>query len=79
MAHRRLASPIGQRVVDVVGHQHRTHRHVAGRQAFGHRDEVGHDAFFLAGEVRTRAAEGGDDLVGHEQDVSSPCRRCAWP
>ena len=69
MADSRLAGPVGDRVVDMVGHEDGAHRHVAGGQPLGRGHEVGDDVVVLAGEERAGAAEAGDDLVGNEQDV----------
>ena len=69
MADERLAGPVRDRVVDMVGHEDGAHRHVARGQPLRRGHEIRHDVVLFTGEERTGAAEAGDDLVGNEQDV----------
>ena len=58
-----------ERVVDLLRHQHRAHRHRAVGEPLGARDDVRRHAEFLRGERRAGAAEAGDHLVEDQQDA----------
>jgi hypothetical protein len=60
---------VGHRLVDLVGHVQRRHRHVGRGQHLGHRHQVGLQVEHVGAEALAQAAEAGDDLVGDEQDV----------
>ncbi|CAN0644465.1 conserved hypothetical protein [Burkholderia cepacia] len=70
----RLGTAARDPFVDFVGHQHRAHRRIAGRQPLRDGHQVRIDLFGLAREQRARAAEAGDHLVGDEQDAEAPAR-----
>ena len=70
----RLGAAARDPFVDLVGHQHRAHRRIAGGQPLRDGHQVRIDLFGFAGEQRARAAEAGDHLVGDEQDAEAPAR-----
>ena len=58
--------------VDFIGGQGSGHGKVAAGEAFAQAEEVGGDAFLLAGEHRPGAAEAGGDFVGDEEYLVFP-------
>ena len=56
-------------VVNMLAHQHRTHRYGSIGQPFGERHDIGDDAEAFGGEAVTEAAEAGDDLIEYQQNA----------
>ena len=67
--HAVLAAFLHQRLVDVLGHRERAHRHVGRGDRLGHRDGRGLDAEGLRAPPVAGAGEAADHLVGDEGDV----------
>ena len=61
-----------ERLLDALGDDDRTHRHVARGQALGAGHEVGGDAEALTAEGRAETAEAADDLIRDQQHVVAP-------
>ena len=55
--------------MDVFGRERGRQRHVAAREALGQAEKIGRDAFQVAGEEGSGAAEADGDLIGDEQGV----------
>ena len=51
-----------------MAHRHGAQRQVRGRQALGHRHQIGHDVPVIHGEPASAAPETGHHLVAHHQD-----------
>jgi hypothetical protein len=65
----RLGGPVRDRVVDAVGHENGTHRHIARSQTLCRGHEIRHNVVLLTGEERADTAKAGDDLIGNEQNI----------
>src|SRR5262249_31088653 len=65
----------GDRVVDMIRQEDRTHGHISGGQSLGDSHEVRDDFVLAASEKRPGPAEPGNDLVSYEEDavLLAPC------
>src|SRR5262249_59047530 len=65
--HAGVAAP--ERLLHTLPDDDAAERHIARRDSLGEREEIGLDAVVLRPEPLAEAAETGDHLVEHEQDV----------